>query len=230
MHYVLYLPGVNAANNEALEQVGLPRLVRENDIDPMFSAVLENGPDGGTGTFVHFDPQQRYSPGAYTWTKCPTPGKNFWWGESSEVSTASDLARCEQLPGRRCVLGDQPWLIPNALMLPHDFGLGSDGQPERFITSKYTRLAAQSLNAFAKARELIEQGAGLGPDRAVQFLDYLMMILAENYRVFPEYILSRRLISEENWPRMLMCAIDAQALIKIEEEVLQKKTVSTPPG
>lgn len=234
MHFQIYIPRITGANPRHLDKVGLGDLLRDGDVGPQMSDVLDHGPDGGPGLlFTWPGSLPAYQPEGQTWFAAkPDPERSlaagrFHWGYPTDAPpTAAGLLRTTLLKGRLIDLADQAWVMPNILLLPHHFILDDQGEEAREVTPDHRWIYDRGLCAFAHLRSQI-LGEGSAPPQDMR--RYVLEMLGLNYRIFRDLAYHLHLLTDVNWFTLACASIDVEALIQIEQDLAKKKAAPTPP-
>ena len=127
----LYIPKRRIASPDALRDLGADWAL-DSSVTPMFADVIQDGPDGGGGTFVHFDGRGRFAPNhlatinldAQDWLPAAPEGElaagRYWLGVwRKQKPGPEDLQRATVNDGPPLALRDgRHWVIPIADYLP----------------------------------------------------------------------------------------------------------------
>lgn len=240
-HYSIYIPGATAPNPALLDQVGLPGLVRDNDVGPQLVPILNNGPDGGGGLLftwldvagIQNNPVQGYSADVQRWEPAPRdpvlglPEKRYWFGfEPQRPPTPEDLLRRNPLPGFHAPLADgNDWLVPNSQRLPHRFAFGADGHETTVVKPEYAELYRKMQWCYDAVEAYVRYGGRRDP---VQFRDYLAGMLSQNYRLNLPLCYWLQLFDETNWWTGSLMTVDWMTLQQIEEDLKKKEAALSP--
>lgn len=228
MHYSIYIPKVSGANPAHLAAVGLGDLVQPDDVGPAFSEVINHGPDGGHGMYISWPTSEPvYRPGQLQWTpakahaKACLPAGRFWWGiDPAQPVTSDDLIRSKTLKGKLVRGGDQFWLIPNLMLLPHEFAEDDQGEETRVPISQYSTIAGKCKWCFETIKAHVEFGTVL-PDKDLR--RHTIDMLTLNYRLFPAIAWHLRILNDDNWLGIAGQTVDIEELVRLEEEFKKKR-------
>ncbi|MES2793211.1 MAG: hypothetical protein V4719_26615 [Planctomycetota bacterium] len=239
MHYSIYIPRAVGANPEHLTAVGLGELLRPDDEGPQFGDLIANGPDGGAGLYVVWTGSEPvYRPNELQWKPAKPdkvrnlPAGRFWWGVSgAEPLTPGDLVRTKLFRGHFVELKEQTWIIPNILLLPHDFVLDDNGEEAREVCATHRQMYDRGMWAYNELKTHIETSL---PSPEKELRQYVRDMLTLNYRLFPDLISHLRLLSDDSWFSLACNSCDLATLLAIERDVAKKKMAAllaaqTPP-
>jgi hypothetical protein len=230
MHYSIYIPKVSGANTRHLVPIGLGDLIQSGDATPDFSEVMDKGPDGSHGMYLSWPGSEpAYRPGQLTWQPAKPdktaglPAGRYWWGiDPANPVTSDDLIRQTTLRGKPVRAGSSFWLIPNLMLLPHEFDCDDKGEEIRVPIQEYSAVADKCRWCFEAIKSHIETGVAL-PERELRA--YTIQMLTKNYRLFRELAWHLRLLNDDNWLSLAGQTVDFEALIKLEDE-LKKKPIA----
>ncbi len=239
MHYSLFVPKAMGANPRLLDGVGLGHLLRDGDVSPLLQEMTDKGPDGGPGLLFVWPPEMpAYVPGQLTWQPAKPdpdnnlPGGRFWWGyDPAQPVSSIDLRRKVPLPGRTMPAGDEYWLMPDILLLPHKFALENDGKEVRRVAASHAAIYERGMWAYDLLKQQIEEVAR-APGKELR--QYVIEMLSLNYRMFRDLAYHLGLLTDESWFSLACATVDFETLVQIEEDVAKKKqalvtALTTPP-
>lgn len=232
MRFAIYIPGDGKIDEQKLRDVGLPLLAAGCSGIPTTS-----GPDGKPGVVFSWptnDPRSTiaYLPDNQTWIPATVsddrPANRYWVGFTNNAPpTPGDLAWGQQFSGSEVKLGDgNMWLIPEAGMLTKSCRLNDDGSWGYYVAQKFQAYWDESCQWF----QLLTGAMLDGEDRLsvpASCCDYLCRALSINYRLTPEVVSHLSLFNTNTIIPALSVTVSG---ITINEELLQKKTVDTPPA
>jgi hypothetical protein len=250
--YVIYLPGVQGANPQHLDKVGLGGLCADGA--PEFADILDGGPDRGSGLLAAWrtgntatDPS--FSVADFKWVPakaCKARGlaaKRFYFGvDPQRPVTPKCIERKNRSLGYNIDLRDgHSWHIPAAMKLPHTHGLNDDGEFDRQVAEEYReywqaseQYAVQFFKAIDQLDFLKQQRPKTDTTLAVDFTlanawEFACLSLAINYRVTPEIVDMLKLLDDVGMRNIIKAAIDLPVIFEVRG---QKKTddLSIPVG
>ena len=228
MHYALFIPKAIGANPKILDSVGLGHLLAKGDASPLLQELQDKGPDGGPGLLVVWPPSMpAYIPDQLTWQAAKPdpdkqlPGGRFWWGyDPANPPAAADLRRNEPFAGRTMRVGDDYWLIPNILLLPHKFVLDEAGEETRQVESSHAVVYERGMWAFEALKAQIEERQRAP---AKDMRGYVVEMLQLNYRTFRDLSYHLGLLTDSSWFALACATVDLETLLQIETDVAKKK-------
>lgn len=212
-HVVLYLPGQTAPDYQQLTRVGAGAFLREGDTSPNLSQIVQDGPDGGAGMFVHWG-GETYAPGRYDWLHC---GQYSLGTSRQSPPVPTDLQRNRQLPGREWHdAAGRAWLLPNVLALPYRFDLEESGAWGRCARAEYQPVQDRCVWACGVLKELFENKTPL-PE--AECLDFVCDMLSLNYRVNRRLCAMLGLYDSDTLLRALVATVDYEQIRHLVETV-----------
>lgn len=239
MHHLLYIPG--AVDNDPDRQfaaAGIAELLAPNDARPVFFESSQT-PDTGRGSFYTWrnlsvpgsSPDAGYHPGLQEWWPAlpdpdkGLPGGRYWYGfVRGESPRPVDLARPRLLDGPEVQCRDgQHWQWPNGMLLPHDHGLDAEGRFCRKVCERYASIYDQTVWAYRHWEAALHSGTYDQPaaNRSA------VTLLAANYRVTRDIVARLGLLDDELCQKLLFLVTDAEALMRIQED-LKKRAELAP--
>lgn len=234
--FQIFIPGVLTA--DAVEKVGLLDLTRGGEAGPTFTEFPDHGPDGRPGLLVeYFGATGRWDQSQ--WEPCwfdkqhNLPAGRFLWGfpkGNAELKLDPDrLAYKKQVKSVEVKLADgQGWLLPNMALLPHRLTLNpATGDVVRAVHPDWSRLYTKMCWALESCREAIEHDAVLYRDECC---DYLIEVLAVNYRLNRELAYRLQLFDDSNWAALVSRTVDREKLQQIYTDLEKKRAASNPNG
>lgn len=255
-HYLIYVPSVQGANDKHLLDRGLGDLCRDRGPDWI---DVTRGPDGGRGMLCTWrtmepdvDPAFEINLDRQVWVKGPGNEEagivhgSYWIGhETDRPPTPLNLARPTQHPGRMVMLKDGfPWLIPEAMQLPHLVGL----DPETgAVTLRHTR----EFEAFCRQSEdfayvmcqqigLLEQLQKARPNTPAREISidfplkdawsFATTALSLNYRVCPAIVDYLGLFTRHEIVAVVAATISLPDILEVRDDQKKTEEVSIPVG
>lgn len=228
-----FIPHKNASNPDHLREVGLEMLLREGDESPRFADLAGTGPGGKPGQIVSWSGDGlSYLPERQDWFPAlPDPKRKlkaarFWIGtRKGEKPAPQDLARTSQatFDGVPMPLGDgNIWVIPNALRFPHYLGLNPEGELGRFPAQECMPLYERTLWALEHAQAVLR---GETEFDYVAAFEFVMEMLAINYRICPQTVSSLQLINEQNVFQAMCNSTDVDQILNVQEDLKKNSSV-----
>jgi len=218
---LIYLPGETSPGTETLNRL-VPGLVRSDDAQPFAAAVIEQGPDGGSGMLFGWSDGIRLDRSRQTWEQIP--GVNAWMGyETASPPTAESLQRSKQIDGLAIEFGDQVWTVPCVLHLPSHIDLDNTGRPiEKPIKSCET-FAQRAADRLDRIISDLHEGRD-SFDLVRDFAD-AVEVLQWNYRLLPLLIARFGWFNRNTVTEVLTKSCDVQRVFA-EVESIQKKRIA----
>lgn len=228
-----FLPHKSASNQQHLIDVGLEMLLRDGDASPRFADLSGPGPGELPGQLVSWSGEgTSYLPEQQDWIPAPPdpkrelPKGRFWIGTlKGRKPTPDELQRKADIiyQGVPTKLGDgNTWIIPNSAGFPHYIGINEKGELGRLPTDDCLPHYERTLWAFEHAQAVIEDEDNFDVDKS---FEYVIEMLALNYRICPELASQIQLINEEDLLVALSRTTDFRRLQNISEEVKKNSSV-----
>lgn len=222
-HYLIWVPETNLPQGH-LATLGLESLLRGDK--PMHSE-LAKGPTDGRGTLYYWGMTASgcYRADTQRWAAAKPnpvldlPAGRFWIGTDGAPPTPADLALPRQLQGIPVELRDRHrWLVPEARLLPHVWGLGDDGQ--------FAQRTLPEYDAFCRLAERSKACiAAYNPDEDLRLVDgwtFAVMALGLNYRVNEDVVDFLGLLDQPTALAVILATLGQPIIDTVESD--QKKT------
>jgi len=245
--YTIFIPGVQGANNEHLQHVGIESLAV--DRNPEWAEVIQGGPDGGRGMLCawrqgNLDHDAHMSMHSdLEWTPAPPdiekelPMGRYWIGiDTVRKCRPDDIERNQRQMSNAVELCDkQVWAVPIAERLPHRHGIDpTTGDKVRRVAPEYRDFwdASQdyAIQVFQEmdALDILKAAKpDLAPkDVQVEFAfqevwTYALFALSINYRLNDALMDRLELLDDASTVRVICATIDMPSIIEVRD---QKKT------
>jgi len=245
--FMYYLPQVQKAGRAELEKLGLADRFPVGE--PMIHApVLANGPDGGSGIIIAYDPPGRKHPIGYypKRQKWLTTGGFYIGFDLNDRPDPSMLQKKTILAGHQVELGWGNWTIPclryfwpeSGTPLPEIFTVDGNGKMIRVVSEKYTALCANADRlwyTFCQDFDLKDCLVNIDPIEPLSELERFetaCQALAINYKITKQEILISGLISTLSLHEIEKALFDWISVVRMSDlaEEIQKKTAGSTPG
>ncbi len=250
--YLIFIKGANTATaKNRLIECGLEDL----GIDNLMITHVEQGPnaDRNSGALCGWlkgssdDPVMIVSD-SQTWLSLPANGNRpegeVWIGfEKTRPIRPKDLARKQMMPGTNIRLRDgQEWLIPAAQQLPRTLGLGSEGEIQREVETRYRSYFDRAF----KAMQEVFRPFGMWNDENgfkedIEPTDEIKTITIEdgtklacealsiNYRLNYEVALMLGLLDENCLVGIVACTFDMPDIFQVDQQKKKEEEVVSIP-
>lgn len=236
MHYLLFIPNEKRMSREVLDRPEFAGLLQTGEPDPLVALPEVVGPDNtNTGAIVlpfsdgdeSKNPPLGYLPDRQTWK--PIPGSECWLGWFNDSPPqAVDLARSFPLPypGPEITLGDgKRWAVPSCFDQKHVMVPTADGDWTESASPRWPELyalAAPLMDQLESAMHAESEEIPFALDNAAAS-SFLSRLLCLNYRLTAGLIGALGLLDRDLLPRLLAAATDYTRLMKLAQELDQKK-------
>lgn len=245
--YLIYIPGIQGAKNEHLDELGLQSL--RADKNPEWLEVLQHGPDGGQGMIAIWREHDETDPvfgmrDSQDWTESPPdielglkPGA-YWIGIDQECPVLpADIERPNRHFSAQVKLCDDNWwAIPVAARLPHRHGINhKTGEKYRRVAPRFEdfwnmseQYAVQILQEMDAAELIRERRPDISEEELTVQIpledvwDYCVFALGLNYRINDAIIDRLGLLDDTTMVQVTFATMDMAEILKTQDE--QKKT------
>lgn len=197
--FAIYIPGRCRNDESALHDVGAGWAI-DRSVNAMYTDVLGNGPDGGSGKLVSFDHRKLYVPGQIAfidletqrWEKAAAcdgqPEGRYWIGLPKDRKPGPDeLQRDDLADGLPIMLRDRcEWVAPVVEYLPKRLKLNRSTGEEVKAPREEDKPLVTRTNAMLELLLSEEFQNRVRDERVVDIprgLAYAAMVLGKNYRV-----------------------------------------------
>lgn len=228
MHYLIFIPHKQAANQQHLIDAGLADLVRRDDEQPLCNDLVGPGPGDLPGQIWSWgDGIPAYLPDRQTWTADPL--KRYWLGiTNDDPPKPTELVRKRPVDGLGTVLGDgNEWVIPSVVMLPAVFDLDAQAKPIKVPHPRYKSFVDECGWALQAVIDALLQVAEPDWRRSLAFV---VTALGINYRINQEIAIRLGILDESVLHTLMAKATDAPRIRDLMDQLKKKDIASIPSG
>lgn len=228
MHYLIFIPHKQAANQQHLIDAGLGDLLRPDDESPLCGDLIGPGPGDLPGQIWSWGGAvPAYLPDQQTWTAVKK-GQFFFGVSNNSPPEAKEMMRRRPVDGLTHVMGDgNSWIIPSVFRLPAVFDIDEAGELTKKPHPRFNAFVDECNWALDNVLAGVVDLDQLDWKRGFQFV---VMALAINYRVTWEIAVLLGIVEENAIPTLMAKATDADRVRKVMDDLNKKKAVLTPNG